>query len=470
MPKVRGPKEGKLVTASFDPINKRDNSKSRFPSLKTTKDLVLLSIKGNEFCAGDYLGAIVQQAVATHQTPTDFTGPKGKTTFLIADEIYWHNLKGKTTSPDEEVILKKNALEEGEKYFESNLAAFLTPLGMTVDEFKSRFPRSASMDEKISIINQLALEQGKNFEIVRWHTWVTQRDFDKTLKDILPYYDNVEGLQEAIEDSVIDFVKRHSKDEGDCEVWTERSRGYLREESPSIMLLAAQLGYNFIIYPGAILPPFSATKEYFVVDNHVARIEKGHSIKEECTHNKFCLHTENPSLLVNWLEVNFTRSHAASKPREVTTPSEVTKTQEVTKLQDGAKLPEATKSRTLTFFDPGKSTTTIVPSRKGHEPLITEITDEDGIVLQIVPKNESIISSIVQGITRALENQFPSQKGKLEKRIQTPLTQVFEGITQGVLAADHLSMSDKIGFLTELVDSYVNRAAEPKSVPRPMIS
>ncbi|KTD40588.1 hypothetical protein [Legionella parisiensis] len=474
MPKVRGPKDGTFVTASFDSVNKRDNSKSRFPSLKTTKDLVLLSIVGNEFCAGDYLSAIVQQSVVTHQTPVEHTGPKGKTTFLIADEIYWHNLKGKTTTPGEEEALKNKALEKGEKYFESNLIAFLAPLGMSVDEFELKYPK-ASMNEKISIINQLALEQGKNFEIVRWHTWIAQNDFNKTLKDIIPYYERVEGLRDAIEDAVIDFVKRHSKDGGDRETWTERSRGYLTEESPSIMLLAAQLGYNFIIYPGTILPPFSATKEYFIVDNHVARIEKGHSIKDECTHNEFCLHTENPSRLVNWLEVNFTRSHVAPKsrevpkPRDVTTPSKVSETQEVPKPPEGGEVPvgvklpgvgsttleEVTKSKALTFFDQRRST--VVPPRKVNRLLITEITDEDGRVLQVVPKTEDIISSIVQGISYALENHIPGQTGKSEKRIQTPLTHVFEGIAKGVLEAEHLSMTDKVEFLTELVNSYVNR-------------
>ncbi|MCE0724415.1 MULTISPECIES: hypothetical protein [Legionella] len=464
MPKVRGPKDGKIVTASFDPANKKDNSKSRFPSLKTTKDLVLLSIVGNEFCAGEYLGAIVQQAVATHQTPVDYSGPKGKTTFLIADEIYWHNLKDKTPIPAEEMSLKRRALDEGEAYFEKNLAAFLGPLGMNIDEFKSKFPH-ASTDEKISIINQLALEQGKNFEIVRWNTWVTQRDFDKTLKEILPYYDEVNGLRVAIDNSVTDFVKRHAKQDEDRGVWIERSRGYLKEESPSIMLLAAQLGYNFVIYPGAILPPFEATREYFIVDNHVARIERGKNIEDPCTHNKFCLHTANPSRLVNWLEVNFTRSHKPAKTEEVTK-------QGTTKQEVEAPKQETTKERgVITFFSPSK--TVIVPSRKVPENQKTEIisVEDDGVVLQFVPKKESIISSIVQGISHALENQPSSQKGRLEKRLQTtPLTQIFEGITQGVLATD-LPAQDKIDFLAELVETYVKRM-DPKDTPSrmPMIS
>ncbi|HIF0338630.1 TPA: hypothetical protein ACXYLO_003554 [Legionella anisa] len=490
-PKVRGPKDGKIVTASFDPISKKDNGKSRFPSLVPTHDLVLLSIKGNEYCAGDYLGAIVQQAVATHQPPDDYSGPKGKTTFLIADEIYWHNLKDKTLPPDERDILtlKKSALEEGELYFENNLGAFLAPLGMTVDVFKSKYP-DKSMDEKISIINQLALEQGKNFEIVRWHTWITQRDFDKTLKEILPYYDEVEGLRVAVDESVSDFVKRHCKVGDDPGVWTERSRGYLKEESPSIMLLAAYLGYNFIIYPGGILPPFEATKEYFIVDKHTARIEKGESVKSECTHNKFCLHSENPSRLVNWLKVNFVRSHGNTKTQETTKTKEganpssggVIEHQEVIKPQEvttsDITRPEVTKLRAIKFFDQSKPS---VSPRKGlgnpkTDGVDTDIIDvkEDGIVLELVPKKETIISSIVQGVTQALESHFPPQKsGKLEKRTPTPLTQIFEGITQGVLSSNQISMQDKVSFLTELIDTYMmNHSEEPRHVPvrMPMIS
>lgn len=158
MPKVRGPKDGNIVTASFDSIDKKNNSKSFFPTLKTTKNLVLLSIRGNEFCTGEYLAAIVNEAVAMHHTPHNQSGTQGKTTFLIADEIYWHNLKN--TADDERDELKMQARVLGESYFEANLGAFLAPLNITPEDFKREYSNK-SVDEQIKIINEIALKQGK---------------------------------------------------------------------------------------------------------------------------------------------------------------------------------------------------------------------------------------------------------------------------------------------------------------------
>ncbi len=429
MPKIRGPKEGKILTASFDSKNRKDNSKSRFSSLTSTKDLVLLSIKGNEYCAGEYLSAIVQHAVATHQPLPENPNDKGKTTFLIADEIYWHNLK--SSSSDDAGALKKKAIEHGDSYFESNLGAFLAPLGFTIETFNRDFSCS-TVDEKIATINKLAIEREKNFEIVRWHAWVTQDNFDKKLGDILPLYYAVEGLKVAIDSSVEEFVKRHANEGDNPDEWRHRSQDYLTEESPAIMLLAATLGYNFIIYPGEILPPFEATKEYFVVDKHVARIQKGMNVKEECAHNKFCLHTDKPNRLVNWLEVNFQRSHEPKK------------------------YLEAANDNAITFFSQGKSQTTVPP--KISSTTVTSIEgDDDGRVLQRVPERELLLSTIVKGINQALEHEFATSTCRFEAKqtATAPLTQIFAGITQGVLTSD-LPVSDQIGFLTKLVESCVN--------------
>lgn len=441
MPKVRGPKDGKIITASFD---SKDNSKSRFSSLKTTKDLILLSIKGNEYCAGEFLEAIVQQAVAMHQTGSDYAGVKGKATFLVADEIYWHNLKEGPSSNENEMTLKRQSMDLGELYLEGNLGAFLAPLGLTRDSFNNSYP-TATMDEKIQIINKLAEDKGKNFEIVRWHDWVTQNNFDKDLKEIIPLYSSVEGLRVTIDKTSAEFMARHSHDGEDARVWLHRSQGYLTEESPSIMLLAARLGYNFIIYPGTILPPFEATREYFVVENHIARIEKGESIKKECTHNKFCLHVENPSRLVNWLEVNFKRSH------------------------ENTPIKETIVRNNIAFFASKKGP--MEPSLHREHEFIKTISssnekEEEGSALAVVPQREAISSSIVRGINHAFQQDASSRKCQPNSNPSAaPLTQIFAGITEAVLASD-LSMSEKVGFLTELVDAYAKRPDQNYSNPK----
>ncbi|WP_454781781.1 hypothetical protein [Legionella sp. WA2022007384] len=422
MPKIKGPRDGKIITASFD---SKDNSKSRFPSLKTTKDLVLLSIKGNEYCAGEFLGAIVQQAVAMHQTGSEYTGIHGKATFLIADEIYWHNLEA-SFSGDDVDALKRKAIELGDLYLKANLAAFLAPLGLNPESFNNSYP-CLTMDEKIQIINKLAAEKGKNFEIVRWRDWVSQNNFNEKLEQIMPLYSTVEGLKTTIDKTSAEFVSRHTLEADDPKIWLHRSQDYLTEESPSIMLLGADLGYNFIIYPGSILLPFQATKEYFVVEKHVARIEKGVNIKTECNHDKFCIHVEDPSRYVNWLEVNFKKSHE-NLPKN-----------------------EAIAASKITFFSPTKIRTPKLPLR-----LLSSTAKEEEDSTELVAQKEVDSYSIMKGIHQALEKELLSKQKLNSNQSSTPLAQIFEGITQGLLTAD-MPMSEKMGMLAELIDNYINR-------------
>ncbi|KTC80241.1 hypothetical protein Lche_2261 [Legionella cherrii] len=506
MTKVRGPKDGKIVTASFDSIDKKNNSKSFFPTLKTTKNLVLLSIRGNEYCTGEYLAAIVNEAVAMHQTPNNNSGTQGKTTFLIADEIYWHNLK--KSSDDERDELKQQARGLGESYFERNLAAFLAPLNITPEAFKREYSNK-SMDEQIEIINQLAVTQGKNFEIMRWQTWESQNDFKKTLEEILPLYNSLDGLKIPIEQAAADFAKRHLEQGESDELWHVRSRNYLAEESPSIMLLAASLGYNFITYPGNILPPFKATKEFFVVENHVPHIEKGRNIQEECYHDKHSIHVPQPHKLVNWLEVNFKRSHDLTVTSEKTEKNEKPKKDKKTKnaekiinlgkvekaealdevdevedVEDVATQKESENveisqpvvipmktdklSDLVTFFSPRKHSST--PQSSVYHSRLSSSRDEGVLVMELSSGKESPLqrvfpkgtreepsSALPTGVSLAVYNESLARKKKSEQEYKaSPLSQIFQGITQGVMSTD-LPMSEKIGFLTELVDKFMER-------------
>lgn len=406
MPKVKGPKDGKIINASFD-----GKAKSRFPSLKETKDLVLLSIVGNEYCTGEYLGAIVQQAVATHQNQGEDV-VSGKTTFLIADEIYWHNIKGENPLNDNVPALKAQALALGDDYFTKNLTHFLAPLGVSAEEFNQKHIH-ASTDQKIYAINQLAQDQGKNFEIVRWQTWITQNNSHQQIEKMLPYYDTVEGLKIAIEKTVENFVKRHSEDPDDAALWRRRSQDYLTEESPAVMWLAAGLGYNFIIYPGEVLPPFEATKEYFVVENHVAHISKGQNIKEECNHNEFCLHVEKPNRLVNWLEVNFKRSHPA----------------QATKIKEGAP----------TFF-----------SRPPNKVLDAK-TAESSVTASSQTNDDILISAIMQGTNKVLNSK------KENEQVTNPVaeaTDLFQGITSAIIQSEQMPDAEKLEFLLWFTDYF----------------
>ena len=426
MPKVKG--RGELVTASFD-----GKAKSYFPSLKGTKDLVLLSIAGNEFCTGEYLEATVKQAVATHQD-----NPEGKTTFLIADEIYWHNLKKFESSSEDEIKqLKEQAIALGNSYFEKNLSAFLTPLRMTVDSFNKEYV-DKTVDEKIKIINQLASKEGLNFEIMRWQTWSNQNDYAKKITAIKPLYATVEGLKAAVDESVEDFAKRHSKNSNEEEgsLWRFRSRDYLMEESPSIMWIAASLGYNFIIYPGAELAPFKATKEYFVVKNHIPYVSNGRNIVEQCAHNQFCIHVADPSRLVNWLDINFKRSPA---------------------LKVGSNAPKVSDAG-FSLFKETKSL------KARQRPMLTVKQNDDG-VMALSLQQKTVVDSMINGVSRALIETCMINDKTGKRFSLTPssgLSEIFKGIAAGVLESD-MSTADKLEFMIKLIEPFTLPNLTPKN-------
>ncbi len=313
MPKILGPKDGDIITATFSgTLNNR--LKSRVSSLANAKDLVLLSIQGNEGCSGDYLGAMVAHAVATHKTKGEDTpAVTGKTTFLIADELYWHNLKQLPPAKNDEEELKAKALEMGDSFFKQNRQQFLTPLGITAEAFDEMHGKK-TIDEQISAINAISHAQSANIEIMRWNTWVNQNNAAEKIGQMLPLFETEAGLSSHLELDVADFVKRHSKLPEDMDLWSYRSKAYLTEECPAVMWLSASLGYNFIIYPGKIPSSFTVTREFFIVKNHQATVKDGKSVEDSCTHNPLSLHVPNPNTLANWLEVSFTRSYApASK-------------------------------------------------------------------------------------------------------------------------------------------------------------
>lgn len=282
MPRVRGPKDGEVLKASFNGREKRT-----FSDLKQTNILVLLSIVGNDYCSNEYLNAITQEACLTHK----------KATFLIADEVYWNNLKNtEIVSTSDMNSLMSKATELGDDFIDGNMDCFLKILGIKKDDFNSQYG-DLSINQKIEVINGISNDNGFNFEIVRWHDWVNNPkcNYSEIQLDLQGYYNTEPQLILSIENTSNDFARRHKQD-GDENLWRMRSRSYLKDESPAVIWLAAKLGYEFICYPGDIIEPFVATKNFFI---------------HEQPSEKLPAHIEilSSESRVNWLDIYFTRSH-----------------------------------------------------------------------------------------------------------------------------------------------------------------
>ncbi|MFW2570789.1 hypothetical protein [Legionella sp. 29fVS95] len=298
MPRVKG--KGPILKANFVGKGK---SKKNFSDLSSTTNLMLLSIVGNEYCAGEYLEAALKYSLRHHQY----------TTLLIADEVYWHNLKPQSSEEaplSQEKInqLKQNALQLGAEYFESNLKHFLAPLGISAENF-NKVHGDKSTKEKITLINSLARRAGLSFQIVGWQDWTDSLpDFQKNRVAIRELYQTTEQLKKSIEHTAHEFAKRHEQ-EGGYDLWYQRSVGYLTEESPAVMWLGAALGYNFVTYPGDMIDTFQATKDYFVVPSTLPPQESP----------SFAIRSEQPNLLVNWMQTYFKRE--SPKPETTVTAS-----------------------------------------------------------------------------------------------------------------------------------------------------
>lgn len=277
MARVKGSKDGAIIKARF-----QGQAKSLFASLKKTKALVLLSITANEFCTREYLRAMIEAAIRSF----------GFTTFLIADEVYWHNLRT-TFCADEENELKNKATELGNCFFEDNLDFFLSELDISKNEIDS-IKKHNSVPGKIASLNSIVKDK-YNFEIVCWRDWLNKCPiYLEREKNIIQSFAEEASLKKSVELTSNNFAQRHATEINMHDCLIQRSRGYLAEESAGVIWVAASLRYNFIAYPGEMIKPFKAAKEYFI---------------RNIGDSNIFIDSDEPKLLVNWLEVTFHRSH-----------------------------------------------------------------------------------------------------------------------------------------------------------------
>lgn len=278
MARVRGKKGGKILEATMDGACKQN-----FSNLQATKSLLLVSIKGNDYCTGEYLQAMIEKSILNN----------GNVSVLVADEVYRHNLRT-LSGLDDETALREEALQLGDEFFLSNIPYILKALSIGAEHFESAC-NSVDVNEKISWINDYAQKQGIVFELLRWHDWINRDNYLAQASEIEGLYESVDCLRESIEDTAHDFARRHQHD-GSAALWLHRSSAYLKEESPAVMWCSMARGYEFIAYPGSIIASMETTKTFFLSND----------LPEKA--RKFQLRLD-PALIGHWLDVYFKRTH-----------------------------------------------------------------------------------------------------------------------------------------------------------------
>ena len=186
-------------------------------------------------------------------------------TVLIADAIYWHNLKMKgmdELTENEIENLKGEALHLGDLFIKDNLKYFLLALNCPLGSFHRdfRLNEDSPADDCIQAINYLAKE--KNFRVVRWNEWVSSCDwYGQVRSEVAKYFDCNDSLIAALREDAKTFAaRRHETDE----LTTLRSHDYLKDESPAVILIAALKEIQYIMYPGPILSTFVAMADLFI--------------------------------------------------------------------------------------------------------------------------------------------------------------------------------------------------------------
>lgn len=279
MNRVRGKKGGKILEATMDSACKK-----HFKDIKETKFLLLISIKGNEYCLNDYLQLMIEKAIKDY----------GSVSVLIADEVYRHNLRTLSGNDDED-YLRAEALKLGDKFFLENIPYILQALSISQD----RFDLACSIldiNAQIEWINNYAQAESIDFELVRWQEWLTRDNYlTEFSSEIESLYESVDFLRENLLTTSEDFARRHQS-EGEKELWLHRSKAYLKEESPAVMWCSISRGYEFIAYPGSIIAPMEATKKFFLQSSIPRNAQKFQQ-------------NIDPNLIGHWLDVHFKKSH-----------------------------------------------------------------------------------------------------------------------------------------------------------------
>ncbi len=120
--------------------------------------------------------------------------------------------------------------------------------------------------------NKIALESiSISYDVFRWDEWLNKEDYQKYQDIIQDSYANDLEFKSAMDITVENFTSRFQKRQQiplDVQTIKSASLKYLIEECAIIMLMWQSRKYNYIIYPGTILPVLDKTHKKFVLPNH----------------------------------------------------------------------------------------------------------------------------------------------------------------------------------------------------------
>lgn len=259
MPKVKG--KGSILNASFDGLGTKKNSNEKIDANKKNESdksvLILISVTGNEYCEGEYLAAIIKDAVEKFRR---------KVSILIVDDLQKYNLQARKENVDASVLEKayQGLMENWWKKNEDHLFAIFK-----IKESDKEYLKSIiDPNKKIEIFNQLAeVYSDMNCTIFNWESWI--KHLPNYTEDEIKYVDDFkkDPLVKPLEESALDYAKRKMKgeteflDKDEKEKYADRlqnlSKAFIKAETLGAIKGALDMGYDYIAYPGDALSVFS---------------------------------------------------------------------------------------------------------------------------------------------------------------------------------------------------------------------
>lgn len=292
----KGTEQQKQLVASFNGKTKRD--------IGNKTALVTLSILGNEKCTGESLYSMLETATAP---ATHFK----KTTFLIVDKIYYHNLLHDLPATPEAIeAAQKEALKIGDQYITNNLDAFLTTIANHIydseaerNAFKSDFQiRYPTIAGQLAEINRLSSEHKLYFEVIRWQEWMTSNRLNEKANELLPLFQTEETLHQALKNTGESYAHRRVRASLDAQ--QESAENYLAEEHAA--LAAAINLYDYVAYPGKPTSIYHAMRQFFIIGDESDRSNTSQQVfadhKAQFSWLEIALRRKNTNSASNTLE------------------------------------------------------------------------------------------------------------------------------------------------------------------------
>lgn len=105
------------------------------------------------------------------------------------------------------------------------------------------------------------------YSIIRWDTWLAHNDYQEKRQIINNFFNTIPSFRKAFQNTANTFLARYQSRIGQVALGRNKAQEYCLEylkEECAVMLLWADKGYNYEIYPSKRIEAMEATHQYLI--------------------------------------------------------------------------------------------------------------------------------------------------------------------------------------------------------------